>query len=215
MYMNYRSLVEFVGAMTCFDLALLVQGFDEPREAIRVQLSRWMKAGSVIGLRRGMYTLPDAYRRAPLTQAMLANQLYRPSYLSGLWALGYYDLIPERVIWLTSVTPRVPRHFENPLGVFNYRSLKQEAFFGYLTVQYGQGEIVVAEPEKTLLDHWHLTPGEWTPARLTEMRYQHTDQVEVEKLRAYAKRFRSPRLWRAVGRWPTLAAEEEKGTVIL
>ena len=215
MYMNYRSLVEFVGAMTCFDLPLLVQGFDEPRETIRVQLSRWMKAGSVIGLRRGMYTLPEAYRRAPLTQAMLANQLYRPSYLSGLWALGYYDLIPERVVWLTSVTPRVPRQFENPFGVFNYRSLKQEAFFGYLTVQYGQEEIVVAEREKTLLDHWHLTPGEWTPARLTEMRYQHTEQVEVEKLRAYAKRFRSPRLWRAVGRWLTLAAEEEKGTVIL
>jgi len=56
--MNYGSLVEFVGGMACFDLPLLVQGFDEQREAIRVQLSRWMKAGRVIGLRRGMYTLP-------------------------------------------------------------------------------------------------------------------------------------------------------------
>ncbi|MEI8189648.1 MAG: hypothetical protein WCI75_08020, partial [candidate division NC10 bacterium] len=133
--MNYDSLVQFVGGMACFDLPLLVQGFDERREAIRVQLSRWMKAGKVIGLRRGMYTLPDAYRRAPLTPAMLANQLYRPSYLSGLWALGYYDLIPERVIWLTSVTPRVPRRFENPFGVFDYRNLKRDSFFGYLTMQ--------------------------------------------------------------------------------
>ena len=74
---------------------------------------------------------------------------------------------------------------------------------------------MVAEPEKALLDHWHLTPGEWTPARMTEMRYQHTDHVEAVTLRAYAERFRSPRLWRAVGRWLTLAADEEKGTVVL
>jgi predicted transcriptional regulator of viral defense system len=183
------------------------------QEAIRVQLSRWMKAGKVIGLRRGMYTLPDTYRRAPLTPVTLANQLYRPSYLSGLWALGSYDLIPERVIWLTSVTPRVPRHFENPFGVFDYRSLKRDAFFGYLNVQYGPEDVSMAEPEKALLDHWHLTPGEWTSARLTEMRYQHVDRVAEEKLRAYVERFRSPRLCRAVGRWLALAAEEERGTV--
>ena len=211
--MNYGSLVEFVGGMACFDLPLLVQGFDEQRGAIRVQLSRWMKAGRVIGLRRGMYTLPDAYRRAPLTPAPLANLLYRPSYLSGLWALGYYDLIPERVVWLTSVTPRVPRRFENPFGVFDYRNLKRDAFFGYLTVEYSREDVMVAEPEKALLDHWHLTPGEWTAARLTEMRYQHMDRIAEDKLQSYAARFRSPRLRRAVGRWLELAAGAEKGTV--
>ena len=107
--MDYGSLVKLTGAMPWFDLPLLVQAFDDRREGIRVQLSRWIKQGKVIGLRRSMYTLPEAYRRAPLTPAALANQLYRPSYLSGLWALGFHDLIPERVIWLTSVTPRVPR----------------------------------------------------------------------------------------------------------
>jgi predicted transcriptional regulator of viral defense system len=211
--MKYHSLVDFVGGMACFDLPLLVQGFEGQREAIRVQLSRWMRVGRVIGLRRGMYTLPDAYRRAPLSPAALANQLYRPSYLSGLWALGFYDLIPERVVWLTSVTPRVPRRFENLFGVFDYRNLKQDAFFGYLTVEYGGAEVVVAEPEKALLDHWHLTPGEWTEARLAEMRYQHMDRIAEEKLHAYAERFRSPRLRRAVGRWLALAADAEKGTV--
>jgi hypothetical protein len=147
--------------------------------------------------------------------ARLANQLYRPSYLSGLWALGYYDMIPERVVWLTSVTPRVPRRFENSFGIFEYRSIKQAAFFGYVTVPSGDRSIVIAEPEKALLDHWHLTPGEWTQERLEEMRYQHCQQVDKEKLQAYADRFRSPRLCRAVGRWLTVTAEDEKGTVAL
>ena len=213
--MNYASLVDLAGTQPCFDLALLVQGFAEKRACIRVQLSRWMAQGKVIGLRRGVYTLPEAYRRAALTPAFLANQLYRPSYLSGLWALGHYDLIPERVIWLTSVTPRVPRRFENPLGVFDYRNLKRDAFFGYTGTELGGQQVLVAEPEKALLDHWHLTPGEWTTARLTEMRYQHCDQVVAERLSAYAERFDSPRLRRAVERWLDLASADEEGTVTL
>jgi len=213
--MDYASLVKLAGMLPCFDLALLVQSFDDRREAIRVQLSRWMKQGKLVGLRRGVYTLPDAYRRVPVTPAKLANDLYRPSYLSGLWALGFYDMIPERVVWLTSVTPRVPRRFENPLGVFDYRNIKRDCFLGYSSLRHGGEEILVAKPEKALLDHWHLTPGEWTSERLAEMRYQHVDQVAEDRLREYAMYFRSPRLDRAVERWLSLAAEEAKGTVTL
>src|SRR3990172_5991560 len=148
--MDYGSLVKMTGMLPCFDLALLVQTFDDRREAIRVQLSRWMKQGKLIGLRRGIYTLPDMYRRVPLTPAALANELYRPSYLSGLWALGFHDMIPERVVWLTSVTPRVPRQFENPLGVFDYRNIKQDCFLGFSSLTYGGQEILVAKPEKAL-----------------------------------------------------------------
>jgi predicted transcriptional regulator of viral defense system len=213
--MKFDVLLELVGALECFDLALVTQGFDERREGIRVQLSRWMKQGRLIGLRRGMYTLPDAYRRAPLCPESLANQLYRPSYLSGLWALGYHDMIPEQVVWLTSVTSRVPRRFENAFGVFDYRNIKQDAFFGHVTVQSRGRDVWVATPEKALLDHWHLTPGEWTPERLMEMRYQHPDRVAASRLHAYADRFGNPRLHRAAERWLTLTADAEKGTVTL
>lgn len=213
--MNFSSLLHLTGALPCFDLALLIQAFDDRREVIRVQLSRWMKQGKVIGLRRGIYTLAEMYRRAPLTPAELASALYRPSYLSGLWALGFHDLIPERVVWLTSVTSRPPRRFENPIGVFDYRNIKQECFFGYRTASHGGANILVAEPEKALLDHWHLTHGEWSMERLEEMRYQHFDLVGEDQLRRDAQRFRSPRLDRAVQRWLQLAADAEKGTVAL
>lgn len=215
MYMEYDALVNLTAAMPCFDLALLTQAFDDRRDAIRVQLSRWMKQGKVIGLRRGMYTLSDTYRRAPLFPAALANQLYRPSYLSGLWALGHYDLIPERVVRFTSVTSRVPRRFENLFGVFDYRNIKQDCFFGFTTVSHAGQDVLIAGPEKALLDHWHLTGGEWTPERLEEMRYQHVDRVSQRRLRDYAGRFRSPRLKRAVNQWLTLASTMEKGTVLL
>jgi predicted transcriptional regulator of viral defense system len=213
--MCYDDIVKLTGAMPCFDLALLVQAFDDRREAIRVQLSRWMAQGKVIGLRRGMYTLPETYRRAPVIPAVLANALYRPSYLSGLWALGHHDLIPERVIRFTSVTPRVPRRFENSFGVFDYRNIKQECFFGFTPVEVGGQKFLVADAEKALLDHWHLTEGEWTLERLDEMRYQHGAQVDAERLRQYALRFRSQRLDRAVRRWLEWVDGEEEGMVTL
>jgi predicted transcriptional regulator of viral defense system len=213
--MKFETLIKLVGDMACFDLQLLVQALDEKREAIRVQLSRFMKQGRVIPLRRGMYTLADIYRHTALVPAVLANNLYRPSYLSGLWALEYYDLIPETVIWLTSVTPRVPRRFENKFGIFEYRNIRQSAFFGYLSAPYGGADILVARAEKALLDHWHLEPGEWTEARLIEMRYQNIDTVDKHRLAEYAERFASPRLKRAAKLWSGVIGNAESGAVTL
>lgn len=211
--MRFEALAQLVGELPCFDLPLLTQAFSVKRPVLRVQLSRWMKEGKVMGLRRGMYILSPTYRRMSLNKAILANQLYRPSYLSGLWALGYYDMIPEHVVWFTSVTSRVPRRFENALGEFDYRNIKQSFFFGYGSRKVGDQEVLVADPEKALLDHWHLTAGEWTLPRLTEMRYQHGETISHERLKEYGARFHSPRLTRAIERWLTVTAEAAEGWV--
>jgi hypothetical protein len=73
--MNFESLVKLTRALPCFDLPTIVQAFDDPRQTVRVQLSRWMKQGKVIGLRRGIYTLAEIYRQAPVAPAVLANQI--------------------------------------------------------------------------------------------------------------------------------------------
>lgn len=213
--MKYTELLACVSTLECFDLSLLVQAFPDPRTVIHVQLARWMKNGKVLGLRRGLYTLPAPYRRAPLNLASLANQLHRPSYLSGLWALSHHGLIPEHVVWLTSVTPRCPRHYENDLGVFDYRHLKRGAFFGYRSVPHGHGKVLVADPEKALLDHWYLNPGWWLTPRLTAMRYQNHDVVSAPRLQEWAARFNSPRLVRASELWLSMADDEREGTITL
>jgi predicted transcriptional regulator of viral defense system len=213
--MRIEEVIRRLGGLPFFDLPMVAQSTDEGRSALRAQLSRWMKEGKLLGLRRGFYTLADDLRRVPLVPVMLANELYHPSYLSGLWALGYYDLIPERVVWYTSVTPRAPRRFENAVGIYEYRHVKQSLFFGYRTVDVAGHAVLGAEPEKALLDHWHLSPGEWTPVRIQEMRYQNASRISADRLRAYAVRFQSPRLMRAVDHWLALAKTLEDGTVNL
>ena len=80
---------------------------------------------------------------------------------------------------------------------------------------YGGSTILVARPEKALLDHWHLSAGEWTRDRLAEMRYQNMTIVDHRRLQEYAARFERPRLTRAVERWMQLAKECDDGEVIL
>jgi predicted transcriptional regulator of viral defense system len=213
--MKIDDLRTLVGGMNWFDMPVLVQAFPDRRSAIRLQLSRWIKQGKVVALRRGMYTLSDQARKVRLDPAVLAQHLCRPSYLSGVWALGFHDMIPERVVAYTSVTTRLPARFDNAYGVYEYRHIKPECFFGYEHVPYGDSSIIVARPEKALLDHWHLSPGEWTTDRLVEMRYHNWEKVNHDRLREAAARFQRPRLQRAVDRWVMLATHSDDGTVTL
>jgi len=213
--MKFESLLEKVATQPFFDLATVVQQFREERADLRTQLYRWTKTGKLLSLRRGMYTLADRYRKVPLNPAELANHLYRPSYLSGLWTLGFYGLIPEKVATFTSVTPRVPRRFENAVGRFEYRHVKQSAFFGYRIAEVLGRKVLLAEPEKALLDLWHLAAGAWSEERMREMRFQNRDAVDSGRLEEYAEVLDSPRLRHAAKLWGKLARADHDGTVEL
>ena len=130
--------------------ARIVQLSGEPRRDVVNQLYRWSRAGKVIPLRRGMYALADRYRRVPVPPATLANALCFPSYLSGLWALGFYGLIPEAVPVYTSVTTRGTSKFDNAYGMFRYTGDQAGArlFFRLRPVTYTGAA-----------DPWLLIPG--------------------------------------------------------
>lgn len=130
--MTLENLIAVVGNLPAFDIATLTQMTDENRAAIINQLYRWSRAGKIIALRRGLYTQGDLYRRTPIPTLFIANILHKPSYISSLWALSYYGLIPESVPVYTCITTRTPRKFENSFGRFEYRNIKQDFFFGYV-----------------------------------------------------------------------------------
>lgn len=208
--MKFDRLIQVVGLLPWFDLPLLTQLSGEPKRQLTTQVYQWQRHGRVISLRRGLYTLTDSYRKAQLSPLQLANEMVKPSYLTGLWALSYYGLIPEKVTVFTSVTPRVTREFNNAFGSFTYSSLKKDFFWGFVTVRIGAVSAWIAEPEKALLDFWHLQHGDWTEARLIEMRFQNTEQLDFEKLDHYAEKWASPRLRRFAARFKELMLFQRK-----
>lgn len=213
--MTFDTLLSLLDGQPVFDLPTLTQLSGDSRATLRTQLSRWAKSGKIVPLRRGMYALAQHYRSRPINPAELANQLYRPSYLSTEWALGYYGLIPEMVITYTSVSARPPQHFINDLGHFDYRQIKQQALFGMVTTRIQGSNVLLATPEKALLDYWYLNSGHWTPDRMASMRFQHTHRVDQKRLSQAARRFASPRLLRATSAWAEHAAAEQTGTIEL
>lgn len=209
--MRFGQFISATRNMSYFDLATIVQLSGEPRQSLRMQLSRLVRQGKIKSLRRGMYVLAEPYRKVSPNPAVLANRIYTPSYLSFHWALGYYDLIPEAVFQFTNATPRVPRVFNNEFGSFLYRHIKPDYFVGYQALEIDDQKVLIATPEKALLDLWHILDGEWTTERMASMRFQNFENVSLKKLDKYAELYQSPRLGRAVRNWRTYVTEEMKG----
>ncbi|MCI0556629.1 MAG: hypothetical protein L0287_37280, partial [Anaerolineae bacterium] len=101
--MKFDELISLVGNQPLFETGLLLAGGKDPKD-VRRQLSRWVKAGKIHQLRRGLYTLASPYQSVAPHPFLVANALVLGSYVSGQSALAYYGMIPEYTPHTTSVT---------------------------------------------------------------------------------------------------------------
>ncbi len=131
-------------------------------QVTRNQLSRWAKKGVLTTLRKGMYAFPPAETASGPEILYIANRLYEPSYISLEYALSLYELIPEYVPVVTSVTTRKTMSFKNTLGNFSYQHVVPRAFRGFRQEKQDHGrQVFVAEPEKAVLDFLYLNASKF------------------------------------------------------
>jgi len=208
--MKFSKLQEIVGREPVFESGLLLAGDVDPA-GVRRQLSRLTASGHLVKLRRGLYALAPPYNKVRPHPFLVANRLVRGSYVSLQSALAYHNLIPEHVPVVTSVTTLRPGRYETPMGVFEYRHVKPELFYGsaLLDVENEQ-EALVATPEKAILDLVYLQPAADTAGYLEGLRLEHTEQLDFEELGRLAERSGKPRLRRAAAMLETIA-QREKG----
>lgn len=169
------------------------------KNTIKNQLVEWIKSNDIVRLRNGLYTLNDDDRGAGLSQKLAANIIYYPSYVSLEYALNYYDMIPEAVFSLTSVSPKKTQKFSNKMGEFLYKKIRKDLFFGYVPVKDEFGyDVLIASPEKALLDFFYFnTPAN---ARISgdyfenSLRLQNVEMLDVKKLKHFLDRFHSKKM---------------------
>lgn len=136
-----------------------LQNYKKPRDAI----TRFLRDGSIIRVKKGLYVFGENYRRGFICKESLANLIYGPSYISLEYALSYYGLIPERVEQITSMTPLRSKTFQTPMGVFAYTHLNPRKIAIGITMINAdpQHQFLIATPEKALADrisfHKNLT----------------------------------------------------------
>ena len=207
--MQWDDLLALVGREPVFSSAFLLAGEVTPGQ-VRLQLSRWVKAGRLVQLRRGLYALAPAWRKVEPHPFLAANRLQRGSYVSLQSALAFHDVIPEHVPVVTSATPGRPETVRNALGAFQFSHLTQRLLFGYTRIEVAPEQFAfVASPEKALLDLVHLTPGADSREYIGELRLQNLDALDARLLDELAARSDKPKLVRAARiLGPVLSASE-------
>lgn len=194
--MKYVDLLNRVAGMPCFTTRFLAAGGNLPQ--IRLQLSRWVKAGRLIKLHKGLYTLAEAYRKIKPEPFSIANRLQSASYVSLQSALAWYGLIPEFVPVVMGVTTGRPRLIETPMGRFDFRHINKSFFWGYQQIELTAGQTAfIARPEKAMLDLVYLTPGGDKEDFIEGLRVQNIEQIDKAVLREFSERSQSPKLKRA------------------
>ncbi len=194
--MKWDEFLHMIDDQTIFEPAMLFAGDDRPAE-VRRQLSRWVKAGKLHQVRRGLYAVAPPYAKTRPQPFAVAGRLTWPSYVSLQSALAYHGLIPEAVPVVTSVTTGRPGYHDTPLGRYQYRHVKIDFFWGYREFNLGAGQSAfIADPEKALLDQCYLTPGADSLDYIRELRVDPESTVVPEKLISCADRSGSAKLRR-------------------
>ncbi|MDH4271839.1 MAG: type IV toxin-antitoxin system AbiEi family antitoxin domain-containing protein [Candidatus Aminicenantes bacterium] len=178
-------------------------------QKVRLQLVRWVEAGRLVQLRRGVYMLAEPYRRREPHPFLLANKLKKASYVSLQSALAYHGLIPESVPVVMSVTTGRPERLSTKAGGFVFKHVKKTMFQGFRAVEVARSQSAfVALPEKALLDLVYLTPKGDTEIYLKELRVENLDRLNRPLLLAMARSSGSPKLIRAARRFLRLTGGE-------
>ncbi len=99
-------------------LVSALAGYKYPKDKI----SSLEKAGDLIRLKKGMFVVSPKVHNQPVSKELISNHLYGPSYISFESALSIYNIIPERVHTMRSMTFKRGRKFSTPLGNFEYTS---------------------------------------------------------------------------------------------
>lgn len=198
--------VEFQNQMSDYPVFSLRDTLKAIPDFNRIQLDRWGKKGYIKKIKRSFY----CFSTQTLNQSFLfytANKIYAPSYISLEAALKYHGLIPEEIFQTTSVSTRKTTGFETPMGNFNYRHIKPSLYWGYKLVDFGKQKLLLAEPEKAVLDYLYVnsklkaaTDFESIRINIEEFRLQ----VDVKKFRKYLQAFNNKRLFRRVKKFLTV-----------
>ncbi len=191
--MNYLSFKQSLQNYIIFnlkDIRKIDLKFDLRR------LNEWKNKNYIKMIRDGHYIFADIEINEKII-FLIANKIYSHSYISLENALSYYNLIPEEVFQITSVSTKKTNNFETSVGNFNYRHIKPSLYFGYKLLEFEKRNILIAEPEKALLDYFYLNAQLRTANDFREMRInddEFVNQINKRKFNKYLRAFKNKSL---------------------
>ena len=189
MWLKFLSVMDPYRVFSITDVKKLFPGMNP------MNLVRWQEKDYIIKIRNGWYCFNDNESTENINW-LAANLVYAPSCISLQSALSYYGLIPESIYETTSVTTRKTNRFTTPLGTLGYNHVKQTIFgFGQTLIRENSERlmtekgrsILIAEPEKALLDFFYINSHYNTEKEMEHLRLDEDVLEEIlnEKFYSY------------------------------
>lgn len=197
--MKYLDLISELkkNKVVIFSLRDVENLFPQERlKTLKNNLSRWVKMGRFVKLRRNLYEFVEPGTESDIPDVYVANKLYFPSYISLQTALSIYSLIPDVAMHVTSLSTQPSRQFKNKHGWFLYKSCQRRAFTGYRLMQYSGFKILIADKEKALVDYIYFAVRHQNSLNFDEERFNEDILRELnwKKVVKYGKLFNNKTL---------------------
>jgi hypothetical protein len=175
--MDFRNMIrEYAETPISRHLILdLLSDYQRPNDKI----SELLKSKELISIRRGLYMTGPRLDLPTPEPFLIANHLRGPSYVSLESALSYWNMIPEKVYEISSVTIKTSKLYKTSVGRFSYKQLKTPYYsYGIKNIEHSLKQtMLVASPEKALCDKVMLTP------KINLRSIKQTEEFLIEDLR--------------------------------
>jgi predicted transcriptional regulator of viral defense system len=169
----------------------------------RQRLNEWQKKGYIKKIKQNFYIFSDLEINEQVLFS-IANHIYAPSYVSLEMALSFYNLIPESIYKITSISSKNTKTLGTPIGNFVYRHVKPSFMFGYTLKKYKNYYYRIAEMEKAILDYFYLNTHIKNKEDFEGLRFnsiQFNENMNVEKFNKYLQAFQNKSLEKRVNRF--------------
>ena len=121
-YLEFERGFKKYAVISIIDIKKRYPDFDNRR------LVEWQQKGYLIKVKRGYYCFGER-KKGEHFLYFTANKIYTQSYISLESALAYYNLIPEGVFIITSITTKNTANYDSSIGNFEYKHIKPNLFF--------------------------------------------------------------------------------------
>lgn len=158
-----------------FSVQQLSNFLGKPKAVCTVYASRLVQKGLALRVLKGKISFEK-------DEFIIASQLVEPSYISLGSALLFHGMMKQVQKDIECVTTRNSFRFKQ-LGVI-YHKIPSELFFGFKKHPKGKSYIMVALPEKALLDGLYLNIFSEKEIK------QFSQKINLQKLRLCLKRFK-------------------------
>lgn len=156
-----------------------IAGVNSPDQVVRNSLYRWVKAGHLLQLKKGVYMTRRFYeqhRGDYLFSAAVSAVLMPQSYVSLEFILQRHNLLTEVTYPITCITLKTTRRIVNEIGTYWYRNIRPDLYRGFTIAEYFGIRVAQATLGKALFDYLYLRP---LPAAYRSMKLNLAEELRL------------------------------------